>query len=155
MIIYLIAGIALIISYLIDKKKTINALKLTYHKLKKILPSFIIMLIFVSIAFYFVSADTITKYLGNGSQIYGMFLAFFFGSISIMPGFIAFPLAGVLLENGASYIVIAAFTTTLMMVGVVTFPVEKEYLGTKVSLIRNTIGLLIALTVSIIIGVFY
>jgi hypothetical protein len=84
-----------------------------------------------------------------------MFLAFFFGSISIMPGFIAFPLAGVLLENGASYIVIAAFTTTLMMVGVVTFPVEKEYLGTKVSLIRNAIGLLIALTVSIIIGVFY
>ncbi len=36
--------------------------------------------------------------------------------------------------------VLAAFTTTLMMVGVMTYPVEKEYFGAKVTIIRNLIS---------------
>ena len=72
-----------------------------------------------------------------------------------MPGFIAFPLSGILLERGVSYTVIAVFTTTLMLVGVLTYPVEKEYFGVKVTIIRNVISLIIALIVSLLVGVFY
>ena len=51
--------------------------------------------------------------------------------------------------------VVAAFTTTLMMVGVVTYPVEKEYFGIKVTVMRNIISFFIALIVAVMIGIFF
>lgn len=75
------------------------------------------------------------------------------GSITFMPGFVVFPLAGLLLEKGVSYIVLAAFTTSMMMVGVITFQIEKEYFGIKLTIIRNLMGLFIAIIVSVVIGI--
>jgi hypothetical protein len=40
-------------------------------------------------------------------------------------------------------------------VGVLTYPIEKEYFGAKVTIIRNTISLLIALAVAVMIGIFF
>ena len=51
--------------------------------------------------------------------------------------------------------VLSAFTTTLMMVGILTYPIEKNYFGTKVTIIRNLISLFIALIVALSIGVFF
>jgi len=68
---------------------------------------------------------------------------------------VAFPLSGILLGKGVPYTVIAAFTTTLMMVGVVTFPLEKRFLGARVALVRNLAGLAVALVVSVAIGLFF
>ena len=84
-----------------------------------------------------------------------MLLASLFGSITIMPGFIAFPLCGILLEKGVPYMVLSAFTTTLMMVGVLTYPIEKQYLGHKVTILRNLISFGIALVVAVMTGVFF
>ncbi len=42
---------------------------------------------------------------------------------------------------------ISGFTTTLMMVGILSFPIEKTYFGFRVALVRNIVSLLIALTV--------
>jgi len=39
------------------------------------------------------------------------------GSITLIPGFISYPIASVLIREGASYAVVATFMTTLMMVG--------------------------------------
>ena len=78
-----------------------------------------------------------------------------FGSITMMPGFIAFPLGGILVQNGVLYMIISAFTTTLMMVGIITLPVEKKYFGTKVAVIRNIISFFIAVIISIITGMLF
>jgi hypothetical protein len=43
----------------------------------------------------------------------------------MMPGFIAYPLAGVLVNKGVPYMVVASFETTLMMAGILTCPVKK------------------------------
>jgi len=51
--------------------------------------------------------------------------------------------------------VLSAFTTTLMMVGVLTYPIEKEYFGAKVAVIRNLISLFIAFVVALMTGVFF
>ncbi|MDP8268828.1 MAG: hypothetical protein P9L97_08890, partial [Candidatus Tenebribacter davisii] len=77
------------------------------------------------------------------------------GSITIMPGFIAFPLAGILREQGIPYMVISAFTTTLMLVGIITFPIEKEFLGVKITIIRNVICFIIAIIVALFMGVAF
>jgi len=113
------------------------------------------MLILVSIVLFLIPDKVITDYLGSNNKFIGVLLASFFGSITLMPGFIAFPLCGILLKKGVPYIVLAAFTTTLMMVGVLTYPIEKEYFGIKVTIIRNAISLLIALIVAVLIGISF
>jgi len=85
----------------------------------------------------------------------GVLFASLFGSITLMPGFIAFPLCGILLKKGVLYMVLSAFTTTLMMVGVLTYPIEKEYFGIKVTIMRNIISFFIALVVAVMTGILF
>lgn len=152
---YFVTGLALLISFIGNKEKTLRAVKIAFKKLVKILPAFLTMLIFVSIVLFLIPDKIILHYLGNNNRFISLILASFFGSITLMPGFIAFPLSGILLQKGVSYMVLSAFTTTLMMVGILTYPIEKEYFGSKVTLIRNIISFFIALIVALSIGFFF
>lgn len=154
MIYYITAALTLIL-FIIDQEKTIKGLKIGLKKIRKNSPVFLNMIILVALSLYFVSDELILRFLGDGSGAIGVALAGSLGSIAFMPGFVAFPLAGILLEKGVSYTVIAAFTTTLMMVGIVTYPIEKEFFGLKITVIRNIISLMMAVIVSIVIGIFY
>jgi hypothetical protein len=42
-----------------------------------------------------------------------------------------------------------------MMVGVLPYPIEKQYFGTRVTIMRNAISLLIALTIAVVTGIFF
>ena len=75
--------------------------------------------------------------LGSESGLFGQVLASLLGSVTLIPGFIAFPMAKLLLENGAGVAQMAVFISTLMMVGVATAPLEAQYFGWKVTLLRN------------------
>jgi len=155
LLLVLIAVLALLVSFIADREKTLKAVKLAAKRFVKILPAFLIMIVLVSIVLFLVPDEVIANYLGGNNKFVGVFFASFFGSITLMPGFIAFPLCGILLEKGVAYMVLAAFSTTLMMVGVLTFPVEKEYFGIKVTIIRNVISFFIALFVALVIGIFF
>ncbi len=148
-------ALALICSFLADRAKTYKALKITVKRFGKILPAFAAMLVLVSIVLGIIPNELIVRYLGRSNMLTGTLAASFFGSITLMPGFIAYPLCGILLQKGVSYTVISAFTTTLMMVGFVTFPIEKKYFGTKVTVIRNVLSFFIALTVAVATGFFF
>jgi len=152
---YAIAGLILLISYIINKQKTLKAVKIAVVKFKKIFPTFITMLIFVSIILFLFPDEVISNYLGNSSKFISVLLASFIGSITLMPGFVAFPLSGILLTKGVPYMVLSAFTTTLMMVGIITFPLEKEFFGVKVTIIRNIISFFIALIVAVVTGILF
>jgi uncharacterized membrane protein YraQ (UPF0718 family) len=154
-ILYIVTSIAMLVSIIADWRKTIKAIETGIKKMFKIMPKFLQMLIMVAFILYFIPDKVIIKYLGKSAGGVGTLLGLSFGTITMMPGFIAFPLAGILLEKGVSYMNIAAFTTTLMIVGVVTFPIEKEYFGIKVTVLRNIIGFLIAVLVTILVGMFY
>ncbi|MFW5961845.1 MAG: hypothetical protein ACOCRV_02445 [bacterium] len=153
--IYYFTAVLTAILFFIDRKKTVKGLKIGLKKIRKNSPIFLNMIILVAFSLYFISDDLILRFLGDGSGAVGVALAGGLGSLAFMPGFVAFPLAGILLEKGVSYTVIAAFTTTLMMVGIVTYPVEKDFFGLKITVIRNTISLIMAIIVSIVIGLFY
>ncbi|MGD8229878.1 MAG: hypothetical protein PVI20_19025, partial [Desulfobacteraceae bacterium] len=56
---------------------------------------------------------------------------------------------------GVLYMVLSAFTTTLMMVGILTFPIEKAYFGPKVTILRNVLSFLVALIVAVMTGIFF
>ena len=152
---YILTGLAVIISFVADRQKTGKAIKIAVRRLIKISPAFLMMLILVSIILYVIPDSAISNYLGNSNKFIGMMLASIFGSITLMPGFIAFPLCGILLKKGVAYMVLSAFTTTLMMVGILTYPIEKEYFGVKVTIIRNAISFAIAIIIAIVTGIFY
>jgi uncharacterized membrane protein YraQ (UPF0718 family) len=137
----------------VDSKRTLQGIKKGIKKITKNAPVFINMIILVSISLYYFSDELILRYLGDANIFQSILLALGIGSITFMPGFVVFPLAGLLLEKGVSYVVLAAFTTSMMMVGVLTFQIEKEYFGTKLTIIRNLMGLLMAVIVSGVIGV--
>ena len=152
---YITTGLIIVISFIANREKTLKAVNIALKHFLKISSAFLTMLIFVSLLLFLFPDEVILNYLGNNSKFVSVLLASFIGSITIMPGFVAFPLCGVLLTKGVPYMVLSAFTTTLMMVGIITFPIEKEYFGVKVAIIRNIIGFFIALIVAVITGIFF
>jgi uncharacterized membrane protein YraQ (UPF0718 family) len=119
-----------------------------------ILPALLTVLILVSVFLYAVPARLLTEWLGKGTGWAGVASAALLGSISLIPGFIAFPLGAILVRSGVSYQVIAVFITTLMMVGILTLPLEAKYFGWKVSILRNALSFAGALLVGLLMGIF-
>ncbi len=140
---YLLYGITivlLLLSFFKDRKKTSMALKKGWKAFDNILPEFLVVILFVGVMLAVLDPQTISKLIGKNSGWVGVILAATVGSITLIPGFVAFPTAALLLQAGAGYMQIGAFISTLMMVGVVTFPVEKKYFGTKLTIVRNVMA---------------
>jgi hypothetical protein len=57
--------------------------------------------------------------------------------------------------QGIPYFIIAGFVLSLMNVGIVSFPLEQKFLGTKVAIIRNLLGLFVSILVLIIIKLIF
>jgi len=154
-IFYAIVLILSLGSLIVNKNKTKQAYKIAIQKLLNILPSLLLMVILVSVVLYFTPDKTIVNLLGKNNQFLGVVLGLFFGSITLMPGFIAFPLAGILLEKGVLYMVLSAFTSSLMLVGILTYPIEKDYFGAKVTIMRNSISLVITVIIALATGLAF
>lgn len=151
-ILYGVTILLLIVSYYKDKKKTKMALKKAWKAFENILPEFLTVIMFVGVLLAVLNPQVISKIIGNNSGWFGVILAAVVGAITLIPGFVAFPTAAMLLQNGAGYMQIGAFVSTLMMVGVVTIPVEIKYFGKKLTLLRNLFAFIFSFLVAYIIG---
>lgn len=152
-ILYVAAVVLLAISFIKDKGKTKAALKKAWKALENILPQFLSILIVIGIMLSLLNAETISNLIGKNSGWVGVMILGVIGSITLIPGFIAFPLAASLLQNGAGYMQMAVFISTLMMVGVVTMPLEIKYFGKKLTFIRNGLAFVFSFAIAIVIGV--
>ena len=150
--VYFAAAVLLAVSFLKDKEKTRTAIKKAWKAFEHILPQFLGVLVLTGIIIAALDAETISKIIGRDSGWLGTLGAALVGSITLIPGFVSFPTAAILLQNGAGYMQIAVFVSTLMMVGVVTFPVERMYFGTKVTLVRNGLSFLFSFFVAAVIA---
>ncbi len=133
-IFYGITIILLLISFVKDKKKTKMALKKAWKAFENILPEFLVVISLVGVMLAVLNTETITRIIGSDSGFLGVGIAAIVGAITLIPGFVAFPMAALLLQGGAGYMQIGAFVSTLMMVGIVTMPVEIKYFGRKVTI---------------------
>ncbi len=152
-ILYILAIVLLSMSFLKDKKKTKMALIKAWKSFENILPQFLSILIIIGIMLAVLSPDTISVLIGQQSGWIGLVIASIIGSITLIPGFVAFPLASALLKSGAGFMQIAVFISTLMMVGIVTIPIESKYFGKKVTVLRNGLAFVFSFIVAIAIGV--
>jgi len=119
---------------------------------RNILAPFLNILIMVSVLLYLIPPSVISRYLGPDSGIMGLGIAAVVGSITLIPGFISYPIAAGLIKQGASYTVVATFMTTLMMVGVVTLPLEIKYFGRRVAITRNLLNFVAAIFIGLVVG---
>ena len=113
---YILAIGCLIISFIKSKQKTKKALIKAAKAFENILPQFLSIIIAIGIMLSVLDTQTITKILGDSSGIVGIIIAAIIGSITLIPGFIAFPLVAALFKSGAGVMQISAFVSTLMMV---------------------------------------
>src|SRR6056297_3520743 len=143
----------LIFSFIKNREKSIKALKISLLKSLKLAPQLISLVAVIGIVFAFLPPELIKEYLGNDFSLIQLGSAALFGALMMIPSMIALPLAGSLIDAGASYTPVAAFITTLTMVGFVTLPIELKELGKKMTILRNIFAFLFAIIISLLIGV--
>jgi len=129
------------------------AIKKACKSFENILPQFLSILIIIGIMLALLNPEMISRLIGRQTGLLGIVLASLIGSITLIPGFVAFPLAAALLKSGAGLTQLAVFISTLMMVGIVTIPVEIKYFGKKATILRNALAYVFSFIVAIVIGV--
>ncbi len=153
-LIFLIIGLILMVaSILKSKEKTLLAMKTSRGMMNGMLGDIIATLFLIGLILTFLPPETIEQFLGNSTGNTATFFSALAGSVTLIPAFVAFPLVGSLVDNGASTMSAAAFLTTLTMVGVVTFPLEKEEFGLKFTIVRNGVSFVFAIIIAIGMGV--
>ena len=152
-VLYVATAILLGWSFTKSRQKTKQALIKSWKSFENILPQFLSILLVIGFTLAVLDEKTISLLLGKESGLMGMAIAAIVGSIVLVPGFIAFPLAASLLAAGAGYGQVAMLLTTLMMVGIVTLPMEITYFGKRLAIERNLLGFVYAVVSSLILGV--
>lgn len=147
-----VVGVALAASVLADRRRTLAGVKRGLKMLWAILPVLAGIIAAVTVVLAAVPPTSLARVVG-GEGFLPFVVALVAGSVALIPGVVAYPLAALLHEQGASVPVLAAFITTLMMVGVATLPVESRFLGWRIALLRNALAFAGAVTVAAVMAV--
>lgn len=151
-LIWILGAVFLILSMVKDREKTVNSLLAAWKFFRSMALPVLATLWAIGFLLIFLSPGLISRAIGANSGWQGIVLAALFGSIVLIQAFIAFPLAGSILRQGASVSAIAAFVTTLVMVGVITAPLEMKFFGKKFTFWRNFLSFIFALIIALIMG---
>lgn len=143
---------ALLISLAADRRRTWMGIRFGLRMLMKILPALVLMISAVGLLLSALNPRFLESLFG-GSGLISFLSGLAVGAVALIPGFIAFPMAGVLRAHGVSTAVLAAFVTSLLMVGVVTLPLEIRFFGRKAALWRNVLSLAAAAVVALVMAV--
>ncbi|RLE59057.1 MAG: permease [Thermoprotei archaeon] len=147
-----LALICLIFARVKDKKRTVQALRIAVKSLIDILPMVFVIIIFIGLMLGLVPPGEIPRFVGEQTGLRGILLVGVLGAVMYIPSLLSFPLAASLLEKGASIGAVAAFITTLTMIGVVTLPLEMKELGKEMVFLRNALGFVTAIAIALIMG---
>lgn len=150
---WVITIILTVVSLLKDKKKTLASMKKSKSMMGNMMGEIIAIIFIIGLLLTLIPPESIKEVLGSSNTFLSTIVAALVGSITLIPAFVAFPLVGSLVDVGASIVPAVAFLTTLTMVGIVTFPLEKHEFGFKFALTRNVISFAFALLIALGMGV--
>jgi len=152
-VIYALLAVLLALSIIKDRQKTRQAMMVAVKAIWKMAPGLLAIIGVVGLILGILPPETIEQLVGAEAGFTATATAALIGAITLIPALISFPLAASLLRSGATIATIAAFITTLVMVGFVTAPLEIKALGKKFTLLRNGFSLLAALLIALMMGV--
>lgn len=151
--VWLLTVVLLIFSLLKDKEKTKKALRNAFGIGRGMLPSILTVIFVISLFLAIISPQQIAVFVENQNTLLATVVSATFGTITLIPAFIAIPFVGTLVNAGVGIVPSVAFLTTLTMVGVVTFSIEKDSFGIKFTLTRNLLSFIFAIIIAIAMGV--
>lgn len=108
---FIIASVAIIILYLVNKEVGLRAIGMTTFSFKEmftVLPPVFLLLGLLDV---WVPRELMIQFMGEKAGIKGILLAFFLGSAAAGPLYGAFPVAAVLMKKGAR------FSNVMMFIG--------------------------------------
>lgn len=152
-ILWIITIVGFIISLIKDKDKTLGSMKMAKGMMSGMAGEIIGILFLIGLILTFFPPQSINTIIAKYNIIVSTIISAAVGAITLIPAFVAFPLVGSLVDAGISIIPAVAFLTTLTMVGLVTFPLEKEEFGVKFAVTRNVLSFIFAIVISLVMGV--
>ncbi len=150
---WFVAVTLLLVSLYKDKEKTMKAFNKSKKSVAFMIPSILSIVFLIGLILTYLPPESITEYFGDSSSLQATITSALIGSITLIPAFVAFPLVASFIDLGASIVPGAAFLTTLTMVGVITFPLERDKFGTKFALFRNSLSFVFAVIIALLMGV--
>ncbi|MDE3089564.1 MAG: permease [Chloroflexota bacterium] len=113
----------------------------TWEYLEEVVVILIPVALLMGLLEVWVPKQMIAKYLGRESGWKGIALAFLFGTLPTGPLYIAFPIAGMLLRNGASVFNLVVFLDTWAAIKIPQMILEVQFLGPSFMLMRLALTL--------------
>ena len=150
---WIATGAFLVFSFIKDKKKTKQALKMAFGMGKGMLGSILSVIFLIGLILTLLPPENIAQFVSKQNILLATVISAAFGTITLIPAFIAFPLVGTLVGAGVGIVPAVSFLTTLTMVGIVTFPLEKREFGLKFTVVRNGLSFVFAIAIALVMGV--
>jgi len=145
----------LLLSWRKSPQKTRAALKKAWKSCTGVLPLFFAILLCMGFLLSFVDESVIQQVVGRESGMAGIVLSGVIGSVTLIPAFAAYPAAAELLRVTGGYAQITMLITSLMMVGLVTLPLECRFFGLKAAVWRNALGLAYSFALAVFMGMVF
>ncbi|WPC43781.1 permease [Clostridium sp. JS66] len=150
---YRVFGIVLIINLILLIVKPslgMNSLKGTRDNLKELLaimpPIFLIM----GLLDTWVEKETMIKFMGEGSGLKGIVIAFLLGSFAAGPVYVAFPFAAILMKKGSKFFNILIFIGAWSATKIPISLFEASVMGWKFMLTRYAIDIPVIILIAYI-----
>lgn len=80
-VLYSVAGILLLVSFIKDKSKTKKSIKVAWMSFEKLLPIVLAMMLFIGITLAVLNQSVITTLIGSESGVLGAIIALIIGSM--------------------------------------------------------------------------
>ena len=151
--IWVITAGLLLFSLVKDKKKTKESLKKALFMGKGMALSIFGVIFAIGLILAFFPPSQIAAFVSGQNEFLATVIAAVFGTVTLIPAFIAFPLIQTLSQAGVGIMPSVAFLTTLTMVGIATFPLERREFGTKFAVTRNVLSFISAIGIALVMGV--
>lgn len=150
---WILTIIFLLISYKKDSGKTKQALKVAFSMGRGMALSIFSIIFAIGLIITVLPPAEIANFVSRQSVGIATVGSALLGTVTLVPAFIAFPLIGTLVDAGVGVVPAVAFLTTLTMVGLVTFPLERKEFGTKFTVVRNSLSFVFAIIIALAMGV--
>ena len=139
--VFIITIIALGVFSIFSSKLGLKALSISASSFKEMMLVIPPVFILLGLLDVWVPREIMMRYMGDGSGLKGVVLAFLLGSAAAGPLYGAFPIAGVFMKKGVSFTNIMIFIGAWSTTKIPMFLFEMSALGAKFALTRLAVDI--------------
>jgi len=118
--------------------RAIGTLKYSVKEMLSVIPPIFILLGLMDV---WVPRETMVRYMGEGSGLRGIVLAFLIGSVAVGPLYAAFPIAAMLMRKGTSFLNLIVFIGAWSTTKIPLILFELSTLGPAFALTRLSMNI--------------